>query len=193
MSWDQVHRRTAALRSVLARADRRRDGALDWDSMPDARAAFGTEEALLQALQQRWQAHLLARLDGVFEDETTDRHRAVRRVIHQLRADMPGLAAVLERHGRRPELAPAQRRLASLVDQACPCGRAHPFPGRLSPGTSAPAQEPVPVAARVPEAAAEERPRRRHRASRWRLPRLARPCVCTAVLAALLPDRGVPR
>jgi hypothetical protein len=128
MVMDDVHggtaefrRRAAALRA-LARQPDGGSPALD-----EALRVFGSERELLLAAHQRWQVHLLARLDQAIELGADDPHEEVRRTVQDVGRAMPGIAALLRQHASDPALAVARRRLAAYVDQACPCGRAHPL------------------------------------------------------------------
>jgi hypothetical protein len=119
-------RRSTALRALgSARSVRDRAGR-PAPVLDEALLAFGGEEALLLAAHQRWQVHLLARLDNLLECGPADPHDAVRHAVAELGEAMPGLAALLAEHADDPVLARAQQRLGDYVGQACPCGRRHP-------------------------------------------------------------------
>ena len=113
-------RQQAAVLRLLAR---------DAGLAQEALRVFGDEQALLLAVHQRWQVHLLARLDQALELGTGDPHADVSRAVEELTRDLPGLAALLREHEDDPALAAARHRLARYVDQACPCGRRHPLVG----------------------------------------------------------------
>jgi hypothetical protein len=117
--------RTAALRA-LARQPRPR-GAAPWPALEEAVRVFGDERDLLLALHQRWQTHLLARLDQALEQGSNDPHADVLRAVGEQSRALPGSAALLREHADDPALARARQRLAAYVDQACTCGRPHPL------------------------------------------------------------------
>lgn len=54
MSWDEHHRRTAALAAVLERAAETGQTALPYDEVPGVPEAFPSEADLLAALQAKW-------------------------------------------------------------------------------------------------------------------------------------------
>ena len=111
------------------RATALRNLARDAGTRPEALRVFGSEQALVLAVHQRWQTHLLARLDQLLELGSGDPHADVLRAVEELSRDLPGLAALLREHEDDPALATARHRLAGYVDQACPCGRPHPLVG----------------------------------------------------------------
>lgn len=117
---EEFHRRMRLLRRLATARGSAWDAAVE-----DGMQLFGSEEALLSAAYQRWEVHLLARLDAVLELGTGDRHRDVERAVEELGRTMPGLAALLREHAADPLLARAAWRLADYVGQACPCGRPH--------------------------------------------------------------------
>jgi hypothetical protein len=115
--------------------------AMSQDPGPRARAealdAFGNEHELLLAAHQRWQVHLLARLDEVLEQGDGDVHDDVLLEVERLTRLLPGLAALLRDSANDPVLAPARHRLSRYVEQACPCGRPHPLVGAAPRARSA--------------------------------------------------------
>ena len=117
---EQFHRRMRALRTLATARGPAWDAAVE-----EALQVFGSEQELLLASYQRWEVHLLARLDAVLELGTGDRHTDVERAVEELGRTMPGLAALLRAHSDDPCVAPAGWRLAEYVGQACQCGRPH--------------------------------------------------------------------
>lgn len=124
----QFHSRMAALRRLTTAT-----GAARKAAMEEALRVFGSEDAVLLAAHQRWQVHLLARLDAVLELGTGDTHREVLRAVEDLGRAMPGLATLLRQHADDPVLAMARERLADYVDRACSCGRPHPLVASSTP------------------------------------------------------------
>jgi hypothetical protein len=124
---EEYRRRTAALRALARVPDTGFHQARWSAAREEALRAFGGERELVLAAHQRWQVHLLARLDQVIEQGGDHPHEEVRRAVEDLSRAMPGLAALLRRHGAEPSLAIAQQRLAGYVDRACPCGQTHPL------------------------------------------------------------------
>jgi hypothetical protein len=121
----EAQARATALRE-LARQTASGGAALS-SAVEEALRVFGSERALLLAVHQRWQVHLLARVDQVLECGSDDRHGDVLRAVTELSRAMPGFAALLREHADDPLLASARQRLAAYVDLACPCGRTHPL------------------------------------------------------------------
>jgi AcrR family transcriptional regulator len=125
---EQFHGRMAALRRLAVAT-----GSASGPARREALRAFGSDEALLLAAYQRWEVHLLARLDAVLELGAGDPHRAVVRAVEELGRTLPGLAALLREHADDPVLDRARERLAAYVDQACSCGRPHPLVASATP------------------------------------------------------------
>ena len=117
----------AALRALAGHKLLRSEGGQPSQAFSEAVAVFGSERELVLAAHQRWQVTLLARLDQVLELNAGDVHADVLGAVEQLGRSMPGLAALLREHAEDPALDRARGRLAAYVDQACPCGRAHPL------------------------------------------------------------------
>lgn len=63
MSWDEYHRRTAALDAVLGRAAETGQAALPYGDVPGVREVFASEADLLAALQAKWSTLYLGFLD----------------------------------------------------------------------------------------------------------------------------------
>ncbi|MGH3505394.1 MAG: hypothetical protein ACRDQA_31550, partial [Nocardioidaceae bacterium] len=72
MTWVEHQRRNEALRSVIEVADRRLDGLLPWDEVPDATRVFGTPTTLLRALSMRWHTRLSGSIDRALATEPMD-------------------------------------------------------------------------------------------------------------------------
>lgn len=107
--WQDNSGRTAVIRSVIASADRARDGGLPWHQVPRAAEFFDTPDDLLRALQQVWITRLTARLDVVLECGTGDPGADVRSAWDDLAAYSPGLRRILDLHRDGPALAAGLR------------------------------------------------------------------------------------
>jgi hypothetical protein len=119
MTWDAYHRRDAALRSVIAVIDRRRDGQLPWHEMDEARAAFDGPTDVLLALQMRWHTRLAGHVDRLSAEQPMDLRAAVIRAWQAATADLPGVRAVLDTHDDEPALRTARaKELAYLASAA---------------------------------------------------------------------------
>ena len=104
MTWTSFHRRGEILRSVTRVADERLDGALPLD-VPGVRETFD-EHSLLGALSLRWHTRLAGRLERELDRAPHDPEAAMAAARRQTARDLPGVRAVLDRHGerqRRPE------------------------------------------------------------------------------------------
>jgi hypothetical protein len=111
----------------LAQAGIGSDGTARSPELEAALRLFGSERELLLAVHQRWQVNLLARLDQALECGTDDPHGDVLQAVAELGRALPGFAALLRQHAEDPALAAARQRLTAYVEQACTCGRRHPF------------------------------------------------------------------
>lgn len=87
MSWDETHRRWAALREVAATAEFRHDGELPWKD--EWAELFGDRDGLVAALRYRHELALSAQLDPdlpmeAYRERATalgERSRGVRRIL----------------------------------------------------------------------------------------------------------------
>jgi hypothetical protein len=63
MTWDDYNRRRAALKSVLAYAEKNPSDGLPFEQLPEVRAEFRDRRELLLALQYDWSQALWARIE----------------------------------------------------------------------------------------------------------------------------------
>jgi len=98
MTWDAFHRREAVTQAAMELAEQRRDGALAWAELPEAEAAFGSQERLLQALQMRWHTRLAGAIEHELTKEPVDLEAGVVHAWRRCAARMPGLRALLDAH-----------------------------------------------------------------------------------------------
>jgi hypothetical protein len=105
------------IREVLAEAAR--SGRPEITRRGDVEAAFGSVEAFLLALHQRWRTALLARLDALLEnvgaDSPADFDAAVVATWNDPTTGGRGLRALLDAHADNPVLAAAQERERLLL------------------------------------------------------------------------------
>ncbi len=74
MTWTETHERYRIIREVVAAAEADPTGTLPW--RVGYAASFGTPEALVAALRQRWQRTCEAQLEAHLSDkEIQERHR----------------------------------------------------------------------------------------------------------------------
>lgn len=74
MTWTETHERYRIIREVVAAAEADPTGTLPW--RVEYAASFGTPEALVAALRQRWQRTCEAQLEAHLSDEEIqERHR----------------------------------------------------------------------------------------------------------------------
>src|SRR3954452_15153201 len=92
---DDHRRRATALRALARQSPGRFHGLRHSPAWVEALGAFGSEQALVLAVHQRWQVGLLARLDQVLERGPDDPHVGVRRSVEELSRDLPGFAAIV--------------------------------------------------------------------------------------------------
>lgn len=118
MTWDDHHRRDEALRTVITLADRRRDGLLPFDEVPDAAAAFGTTADLLRALQMRWHTRLAGAVDQMLGSEPEDIAATVACAWRYTAADLAGVRAILDANLDHPALVAGRRKDHLLLASA---------------------------------------------------------------------------
>ena len=105
MSWTTHHRREDAMRDVIATVDARADGRLPMD-LPGVAETFGDARTLLGALQVRWHTRLAGRIERELDQAPHDPAAAIAAARRLTARELPGVRAVLDRHGerqRRPE------------------------------------------------------------------------------------------
>ena len=90
MSWTETHERYRIIREVVAAAEADPTGTLPWRE--EYAASFGTPDALVAALRQRWQRTCEAQLEAHLSDEEIqERHR-------ELLVEHAGVLRILDRH-----------------------------------------------------------------------------------------------
>jgi hypothetical protein len=107
-AWKTQHRRSAAIREVLTRLERARDGELPWDAVPAARAVFDSPGELLRALQLTWLTRLTGALDQAMEAGGPDPVESVQLAWYDLAWRFPGLRRVLDRYEDHPSVVPGR-------------------------------------------------------------------------------------
>jgi hypothetical protein len=121
MSWDEHNRRRAAIKAVLAYAQRHPAAGLPYDAVPESRANFATRRELLLALQYDWSQALWARiellsLDAQKYSKLTDAGDLARAAWADCAARHPVLRRLLDEH--RDELAPFLGRENDIIASA---------------------------------------------------------------------------
>lgn len=89
MTWEQAHRRYAALREIERLADADATGALPWT--PAYAEVFGSRDLLLVALRHRWRTLVECQVDPELGAEVLQRTRV------RLESEHAGLLRVLAR------------------------------------------------------------------------------------------------
>jgi len=100
MTWTTYHRREDVMRDVIAAVDARADGRLPMD-LPGVAETFGDDRTLLGALQLRWHTRLAGRIERELDRAPHDPEAAVAAARRQTARELPGVRAVLDRHGER--------------------------------------------------------------------------------------------
>jgi hypothetical protein len=101
-------------------------------------AEFGSVEAFLLALHQRWRTAFFARLDALLEDRPDDLAGAVVALWADPTTGGRGLGALLDAHADEPALAAAQKQEQELlrcdlgIDVSRPASPARPAARRFS-------------------------------------------------------------
>lgn len=123
MGWDDFYRRRDAIDAVLATAGRRRDGALPYEELPEAREVFQSKDELLSALQYKWRQTLNGQIDSAIaeadDDPSLDRFDIVRDAWVAASKRAPVLRAILDANTDHPaisqQLAAERGKLAHLA------------------------------------------------------------------------------
>jgi hypothetical protein len=136
MTWTTHHRRAEALRTVIAAADRRRDGRLPMD-LDGVAEAFGDELSLLGALQLRWHTRLAGRIERELAARPTELEEAVVAAWRATAEELPGVRAILDHYRSAPlDAAMARAMTRAAVNErtllAATAGRA----GAQDPGAA---------------------------------------------------------
>jgi hypothetical protein len=128
MTWDAYHRRKAALRDLLAIADRRRDMTLTdlLDTVDQGREAFANETELLFDLQMAWFQHLSGQLDRLISESVESPALMAVTAWVDTAATMPGACALLDAHRHDPLLAKAFAKEQSLLASSAGVPMSHP-------------------------------------------------------------------
>jgi hypothetical protein len=124
MSWDDHERRRAAIRCVLAYAEKHPADGLPYEHIDGLSAIFGTRRELLLALQYDWSQALWARIELLSLDggsarrsaRLTDAGELARTAWGQCAARHPVLRRLLDTY--RDELGPAVRRERGILTSA---------------------------------------------------------------------------
>ena len=93
MTWDETHRRYAALREVSAIADAFPDADLPWSA--EYAAVFGTPDALAAALRYSAELNLATQLDSHLSEHELEARR------RYLTARYSGVLRMLDRYAAR--------------------------------------------------------------------------------------------
>jgi ATP adenylyltransferase len=97
MTWTQQHERMAFMANLIDRAAENPDTAINFDGdMLEVQRLFGSQEALILTLQQRWLMALTAKLDQAdYDGVSAEQARAA------LAAQQSGLRRLLDEAARR--------------------------------------------------------------------------------------------
>ena len=102
--------RSAVLQDVMAFAETRQDGHLPWTEVNGTQDAFGTPADLLGALQMRWHTRLSGAIERELTEQPWDLPGAVLHAWRALRAEMPGVRAILDAHADDEAMQRARRK-----------------------------------------------------------------------------------
>jgi hypothetical protein len=101
MTWTSFHRRGDVLRSVIAAADERLDGALPTD-VEGVAETFADDLDLLATLQLKWHTRLAGRIEREQLSQPMDLRAAVVRAWRATADELPGIRAILDEQRLRP-------------------------------------------------------------------------------------------
>lgn len=96
MTWTSYHRRGDVLRTVVERADQRRDGILPTD-VAGVAETFRDDLDLLGALSLKWHTRLSGRIEAELAAQPMDLEAAVVRAWQSCARDLVGVRLVLDR------------------------------------------------------------------------------------------------
>jgi hypothetical protein len=96
MTWNAFHTRGEILRTVVATADRDRDGVLPMH-LPGVAENFASELDLLSALLLKWHARLSGNLERTLAQQPMDLELAVATAWRRTADEMPGVRAIVDR------------------------------------------------------------------------------------------------
>ena len=113
MTWKSFHRRGEILRTVIATADRRRDGVLPMD-VEGVAETFGDELSLLAALQLRWHTRLSGRIERELMNQPMDLERAVVTAWQATAEELPGIRAIVDHYRHEP----LDRAMAEVMEKS---------------------------------------------------------------------------
>jgi hypothetical protein len=158
MTWKSFHHRGEILRTVIATADRRRDGILPMDVVGVAET-FGDELTLLGSLQLRWHTRLAGRIERELMQQPMDLEKAVVTAWRATADELPGVLAIVDHYRAEPidaamadamakSAAKERTMLAVMAGRASAQDAAAPRVGAQIEGRARAAQAP----ARVPTA-----------------------------------------
>jgi hypothetical protein len=126
MSWDDHNRRRAAIKAVLAYAEKQPAGGLPYEHLAEAAANFSSRRELLLALQYDWSQALWARIEVLSLDGNKRRRRVklidagelARAAWSACATQHPVLRRLLDTY--RDELGPAVKREQGIRTMAGP-------------------------------------------------------------------------
>jgi hypothetical protein len=112
-AWQTYHRRSAALRDLVADLDATGADDLIWTGA--LAEAFADRAEVLVALHDQWLRRLGARVDLALELDEQPPREGVATAWREVAADLPGVRRVLDRHGDDPALRRAELREHRLL------------------------------------------------------------------------------
>ena len=101
MTWKSFHNRGEILRTVIATANDRRDGALPMD-VAGVTETFGDELSLLATLQLKWHTRLAGHIERELMTQPLDLERAVERAWGAAAEELPGVRLILDNYRAEP-------------------------------------------------------------------------------------------
>jgi hypothetical protein len=113
MTWHAFHHRGETLRTVVATADRDRDGTLPMH-LPGVAENFAGELDLLAALLLKWHARLSGNIERALARQPLDLEDAVARAWRRTADELPGIRAIMD----RARTAPTDEAMAAAVTRA---------------------------------------------------------------------------
>jgi hypothetical protein len=116
MTWKSFHSRGEILRDVITVANERRDGRLPMD-VEGVAETFGDELTLLGALQLRWHARLVGRIERELMHQPMDLEDAVVAAWHATAEELPGVLAVVDHYRAEPADAAMADAMAKSSDK----------------------------------------------------------------------------
>lgn len=117
MSWEDFHRRSRAISTVLEHARRTASTTLPFD-LPEVRAVFGTPQELVGALHYKWSQLFIAHMDYDIFERDHDPVTAARHAHDTVAAEEPMLRELIAANERVSDARYLEHRYLGMAHRA---------------------------------------------------------------------------